>query len=118
MSESWQGYMCIGNGWGETITDVTFVHSLKGSDHKDTINVPSMAVGDVSEVLAFVAYSNMEDDWSISFYDSNGVEKSASFSNAGFKNEDQDGILFAQITNENDRATLYFPVSSDEHTGL
>jgi len=118
MSESWQGFMCIGNGWGETITDVLFVHSLEGSDHKDTISVPTMAVGEISEVIDFIAYSNMDDDWSISFNDSNGVKKSASFNGAGFKSEDQNAIIFAQVTNENDRATLYFPVSSDENKGL
>ena len=108
--------MCVVNSWKERITDVKLNH--KANDTTISIEQKEMEVGEVSSSKKFTAYSNHKDDWHCEFTDSKGKLHTASMNDYGFKERDKDAVVVAQITKENGRLTLYFPVSSDKHTDI
>ncbi|MBI4850913.1 MAG: hypothetical protein HY819_03705 [Acidobacteria bacterium] len=120
-TKSWSIYFLLGNGWREPITQATLQHQVTNPDTKqvvkNTIGPVNLEEGDVSNVANAVTYEGQDDTWSISFYDSNNVLHSNNLQ-ANIESEDANAILFSQVTSENNRWTLYFPVSSDSHTSI
>lgn len=119
--KSWNVYFLMGNGWQGSITEATLQHQVTNPSTKlpetTTIGPITMAEGAVSEVKTTTAYEGQDDTWSITFRDSNNVLHSANLE-ANIETEDVNAIIFSQVTSENNRWTLYFPVSSDSHISI
>lgn len=119
--KSWSVYFLMGNGWQVPITGATLQHIVNnpstGLPETTTIGPINMAEGAVSEVKTTTAYEGQDDNWSMAFYDNNGVLHSTTLV-ANIETEDANAIIFSQVTSGNNRWTLYFPVSSDSHTSI
>lgn len=121
MATKWSAFLALGNGWQSQITNATVVHKVKdpstGNELVETLGPVVLAAGQVSASISVTAFEGEDDKWTIQFTDAAGTTHSADLT-ANIKTEDAGGIVFTQVTNQNDRVTLYFPVSSDSHTGI
>ncbi len=121
-ANAWSVSVLLGNGWLSTITNVTMTHTVynPNTNKNQTTTFgpfPSMSADAVSAVAQVTTYAGQSDTWTLDFTDGAGGNHSAKMT-ADIESDDEGAIVFAQVTKENKRWTLYFPVSSDSHTDI
>lgn len=108
---TFKGKMTIYNGFGGTITEVKAVHTTKNGTTNE-LSVTTLADATAATAVNITAFSDQEDNWTLSFKDSSGDKLTVGFNDAGFEEEDNEGTVIYNISPN--AVKLCFPQSGDE----